>query len=57
MERFGFARASSIPEAVLLLNEAGLRSRPLAGGTDLMLITRTTPDFCERVVDITQISE
>jgi len=55
MERFGFARASSIPEAVLLLNEAGLRSRPLAGGTDLMLITRTTPDFCERVVDITQI--
>jgi CO/xanthine dehydrogenase FAD-binding subunit len=56
MERFGFARATSIAEAVLLLNEPGLRSRPLAGGTDLMLITRITPDFCDRVIDITQIS-
>ena len=55
MERFGFARATSIAEAVLLLNEPGLRSRPLAGGTDLMLITRITPDFCDRVIDITQI--
>jgi CO/xanthine dehydrogenase FAD-binding subunit len=55
MERFGFARATSIAEAVLMLNEPGLRSRPLAGGTDLMLITRITPEFCDRVVDITQI--
>jgi CO/xanthine dehydrogenase FAD-binding subunit len=55
MERFGFARASSIAEAILLLNEPGLRSRPLAGGTDLMLITRITASYCDRVVDITQI--
>ncbi|MEI7845192.1 MAG: FAD binding domain-containing protein [Chloroflexota bacterium] len=55
MERFGFTRASSIAEAVLLLNEPGIRSCPLAGGTDLMLVTRHNPSYCDRVVDITQI--
>jgi CO/xanthine dehydrogenase FAD-binding subunit len=57
MERFGYVRASSIAEAVALLNDLSLRSRPLAGGTDLNLLARTEPSLCDRVVDITQIPE
>ena len=57
MERFGYVRAASIAEAVTLLNEPGVRSRPLAGGTDLLLITRAEPLLCDRVVDITQIPD
>ena len=57
MERFGYTRAASIAEAVTLLNEPGVRSRPLAGGTDLVLITRAEPSLCDRVVDITQIPD
>ena len=57
MERFGYVRAASIAEAVTLLNEPGVRSRPLAGGTDLVLITRAEPSLCDRVVDITQIPD
>ena len=57
MGRFGYVRASSIAEAVTLLNEPGVRSRPLAGGTDLILITRAEPSLCDRVIDITQIPD
>jgi CO/xanthine dehydrogenase FAD-binding subunit len=57
MERFSYVRAASIAEAVTLLNEPGVRSRPLAGGTDLLLITRAEPHLCDRVVDITQIPD
>jgi len=57
MEHFGYVRASSVAQAVALLNEPGLRSRPLAGGTDLTLLARVEPDLCDRVVDITQIPE
>lgn len=57
MQRFGYVRALSIAEAVAFLNEPGLRSRPLAGGTDLILITRAEPSLCDRVVDITQIPD
>lgn len=57
MERFGYVRAASTAEAVALLNEPGARSRPLAGGTDLILITRAEPSLCDRVVDITQIPD
>jgi len=57
MERFGYIRAASISEAVILLNEPGVRSRPLAGGTDLVLIARAEPSLCDRVVDITQIPD
>lgn len=56
MERFGYVRANSISEALALLNEPGMKSRPLAGGTDLLLITRHQK-VCDRVVDITQIPE
>ena len=57
MERFSYVRAANTAEAVILLNEPGVRSRPLAGGTDLVLITRSEPSLCDRVVDITQIPE
>jgi CO/xanthine dehydrogenase FAD-binding subunit len=56
MERFGYVRAGSITEAVRLLNEAGIASRPLAGGTDLLLISRHEK-VCDRVVDISLIPE
>jgi CO/xanthine dehydrogenase FAD-binding subunit len=57
MERFSYIRATSTAEAITLLNEPGVRSRPLAGGTDLVLITRSEPSLCDRVIDITQIPE
>lgn len=67
MERFSYVRADTIPEAVALLNAPGVHSRPLAGGTDLVLLLReertlSKPDFSEKpglesVVDITQIPE
>jgi CO/xanthine dehydrogenase FAD-binding subunit len=57
MERFGYVRAGDIGEAVSLLNELGLKSRPLAGGTDMLLLLRTDPPLCDRVVDISLIPE
>ena len=57
MERFGYVRASSIAEAVALLNEPGLKSRPLAGGTDMVLLLRADPPVCDRVVDLSLIPE
>ncbi len=56
MGRFQYIRASSAEEALRLLNEAGIHSRPLAGGTDLLLLARSEK-ICDRVVDITRIPE
>ncbi len=57
-ERISYARAQSIPHAVELLNEPGVRSRVLAGGTDLVLLMREERHLpagsgFDRVVDIT----
>ena len=57
MERFSYVRAESIPHAVTLLNTPGVRSRVLAGGTDLVLLARENHDLCDRVVDITLVPE
>lgn len=57
MERFEYIRATSLAEAVALLNEPGLTSRPLAGGTDLVLLLHASPPRCERVVDISLLPE
>ena len=57
MGEFSYIRASQINEAVDMLNENGYNSRPLAGGTDLLLLLRNQPELCDRVVDITQIPE
>jgi CO/xanthine dehydrogenase FAD-binding subunit len=56
-ERFAYLRASSIVDAVTLLNEPGLKSRPLSGGTDLVLLMRENPPICNRVIDISLIPE
>ena len=57
VERFDYLRASSVPHAIALLNEPGVRSRPLAGGTDLVLLMREPPRKFERVIDISLIPE
>lgn len=57
MERFGYVRAASVSDAVALLNEPGLRSRPLAGSTDLILQIRYDPTLCDRVIDISLVPE
>ncbi len=56
MERFGYVRALDIGHAVALLGEPGVRSRVLAGGTDLLLRLRAEPDLCDRLVDISTIA-
>lgn len=61
-ERFEYRRAESIAHAVALLNEPGVRSRVLAGGTDLVLLIKEERDPAadsrfDRVVDVTLIPE
>jgi CO/xanthine dehydrogenase FAD-binding subunit len=57
MPRFDYIRASSVPEALQLLAAPDIRSRPLAGGTDVLVLARhEKPDF-DRVVDISRIPE
>jgi CO/xanthine dehydrogenase FAD-binding subunit len=57
MPRFDYVRAHSIPEALQLLTEPGLVSRPLAGGTDVVVFVRHEKPPFDRVVDITRIPE
>ncbi len=57
MESFETIRATSVSEAMTLLNEPGLRSRALAGATDIMLLLRHDPHYCDRLVDISLIPE
>ncbi len=57
MERFGYVRAQDVQDAVRLLNEPGVRSRVLCGGTDLMVqVGKAPPDF-DRVVDVSLAAE
>jgi CO/xanthine dehydrogenase FAD-binding subunit len=57
MPRFDYVRAGSVPEALRFLAEAGLKSRPLAGGTDVLVyIRREKPPF-DRLVDISRVPE
>jgi carbon-monoxide dehydrogenase medium subunit len=57
MEHFTYVRADDMPHALALLNEPGVRSRVLAGGTDLLLLLRAESGLCDRVVDISLIPE
>jgi CO/xanthine dehydrogenase Mo-binding subunit/aerobic-type carbon monoxide dehydrogenase small subunit (CoxS/CutS family)/CO/xanthine dehydrogenase FAD-binding subunit len=68
MKPYSYIRARTIPEAIALLNEAGVVSRPLAGGTDLVLLMRHERKAAsggngrpgqsfDRVVDISLIPE
>jgi CO/xanthine dehydrogenase FAD-binding subunit len=57
MPRFDYVRAHSVPEALQLLAQPGLVSRPLAGGTDVVVFIRHEKPPFDRVVDITRIAE
>ena len=57
MPRFDYVRAHSVPEALQLLIEPGLVSRPLAGGTDVVVFVRHEQPPFDRVVDITRVPE
>jgi CO/xanthine dehydrogenase FAD-binding subunit len=57
MARFDCVRARSITEAVQLLNEPGLTSKPLAGGTDILVYIRQIKPWFDRLVDISQLPE
>jgi hypothetical protein len=46
-----------VPEALQLLAEPGLVSRPLAGGTDVVVYIRHEKPPFDRVVDITRVPE
>ena len=48
---------TSVREAVALLNEAGERARPLAGGTDLLVQLRVGAYDLDSVVDVKDIPE
>jgi len=57
MPRFDYARAVSIDEAVALLSDPHCVSRPLAGGTDLLVQTRHGPPAFQRLVDVSRVPE
>ena len=57
MKEISYARPSSLQEAVALLNEPGVRSRVLAGGTDLINQYRGGRVTCDRVVDVAHAPE
>ena len=57
MPRFDYVRAHSVPEALQLLAQPGRVSRPLAGGTDVVVYVRHEKPPFDRVVDITRVPE
>ncbi len=57
MPRFDYVRARNVEEAAQLLAEPGLISRPLAGGTDLLVYLRHEKPPFDRVVDISRVPE
>lgn len=56
MQNFGYVKAVTLAEAVKFLNEPEIISRPLAGGTDILLQLRHDPLYCDRLVDISQLT-
>jgi CO/xanthine dehydrogenase FAD-binding subunit len=57
MPKFDYVRAGSIGEALALLTEPGLTSRPLAGGTDVLVYVRHEKPPFDRLVDISRVPE
>ena len=57
MTSLDYVHAASIADAVALLNGLGLRCRPIAGGTDLVVAMRQRGPWFDRLVDITAIPE
>ena len=57
MAKFDYVKADTVEDAVRLLNEPGIRSIPLAGGTDIYVALRVNPVWFDRLVDISRIPE
>ena len=57
MSAFTYVRAHSLQEAVDFLGEPAVRSRILAGGTDLVNQFRSGEVACDRVVDIAHVPD
>ena len=57
MKWIDYQSPTSVREAVALLNEAGDRARPLAGGTDLLVQLRVGAYDLDSVVDVKDIPE
>lgn len=57
MTGLDFVQATSLPEAVALLNSPGVRARPIAGGTDLAVMMRQQGAWFDRLVDISAVPE
>ncbi len=57
MPRFDYVRAQSIEHALDLLTDPAHTCRPLAGGTDLLVLIRHQPPAFDRVVDLTRVPE
>jgi xanthine dehydrogenase FAD-binding subunit len=57
VRQFDYVAAQSIDEAVELLNHPELVSRPLAGGTDVLVALRVQEPWFDRLIDIHQIPE
>ncbi len=57
MPRFDYVRAQSVQDAVSLLGDPSYVSRPLAGGTDLLVLIRHQKPSFDRVVDLSRVPE
>ncbi len=57
MAKFDYVRPHSLDEAVHLLSEPGFASRPLAGGTDILVYIRQEKPWFDRLVDISRLPE
>lgn len=57
MPRFDYVRAMSVEHAVELMNDTRYVSRPIAGGTDLLVLIRHQKPNFDRVVDLTRVPE
>lgn len=57
MPKFDYVCAASVTEALHLLAEKGVTSRPLAGGTDVLVYVRHEKPSFDRLVDISRVPE
>ena len=54
---FSYECPTSIDEAIALLSEKGVKSCPIAGGTDLTIALRSNSIKIDRIVDVNRIPE
>lgn len=57
MPRFDYVRANTVAQALQLLADPAHVSRPLAGGTDVLVLVRNEKPTFDRVVDISRVPE